>query len=269
MNKVTPVQVQAAIESQAPIPPDTRNAHERLLDVMKDVDYIQKDRTIGTYKVVTHDAVTAKVRPVLVKHGLVYYPQNLVHAQNGNRTEIRCDIVFVNAKQPTDFIAVPTLGYGIDAQDKGPGKAISYAVKMALLKALGLETGEDADDGAGVDHKPEAKAEAPAKVSEPDKVKNAPGISEAKTWAREHIRDLENSENGDEFLTTIETVRGRWAKVCAVYPNLWQGPDGSGLRGEGTRLATTFQCRPGFDAFLKEVEVLAHEIKNPPAQAAQ
>jgi len=153
----------AAVEPKA----DTRNAHQRLLDVMKEVDYVQKDRPIGSgsnaYKVVTHDAVTAKVRPSLVKHGLVYYPQNLVYTQNGNRTEITVDIVFVNAANPQDKIAVPTLGYGVDNQDKGPGKALSYAVKMALLKALGLETGEDADDGTDEAHKPAPKAEvAPA-----------------------------------------------------------------------------------------------------------
>lgn len=265
MNAINKTEAEAAATK-----PDTRNIHERLLDVMKEVDYVQKDKKIdqgGGYKVVTHDAVTAKVRPVLVKNGILYYPQNLKHVQNGNRTEVTLDIVFVDARNPKDFIAVPTFGYGIDSQDKGPGKSVSYAVKMALLKALGLETGVDADDGSNVDHKPDDRAtQAPVEV---DKVKNAPGISEAKTWVREHIRELENSESGAQYLETIEAARGRWAKVCAIYPTLWMGPDGGGLRGEGVRLATTFQCRQGFDAFLKEVVVLAHEIKNPQAEAAQ
>jgi hypothetical protein len=38
------------------------------------------------------------------------------------------------------------MGYGVDPQDKGPGKAISYGVKYALLKVLGLETGDDPDE---------------------------------------------------------------------------------------------------------------------------
>lgn len=146
------------------VAPDTRNLHQRLLAVMLEVDYVQKDRQIGDakgYMVVSHDAVTAKVRPVLVKHGILYYPQNLKHTQNGNRTEIEVDIKFVNAADPADHIFVPTLGYGIDAQDKGPGKALSYAVKMALLKALGLETGTDADDGSNADHVPAEPRPAP------------------------------------------------------------------------------------------------------------
>ena len=51
---------------------------------------------------------------------------------------------FVNIDEPQDFFDVQSFGYGVDGQDKGPGKAMSYAVKYALLKALGLETGEDA-----------------------------------------------------------------------------------------------------------------------------
>lgn len=254
-----------AIDKQSPakiaaVEPDTRNIHQRLHAVMGEVSYVQKDRDVGKYKVVSHDAVTAKVRPVLVKHGVIYYPQNMIHAQDGNRTEVHLDIVFVNVADPKDTIAIPTFGYGIDPSDKGPGKAVSYAVKMALLKALGLETGEDADDGTDVAHKPDVEL---------DKVKNAPGISEAKNWVREHIRDLETSENTAEFMEKVEEVRSHWAKVCAVYPNLWQGPEGSGLRGEGVRLATTFQARAVFDPFLKEVEALAHEIKNPQQVAAQ
>jgi hypothetical protein len=129
---------------------DTKlNIHQRLHAVMQDVSYVQKSHEIkmsgGGYKVVTHDAVTAAVRPALVKHGVVYYPQNLKYEQNGNRTELSLDLRFVNIDHPDDWIDVPTFGYGICSQDKGPGKSLSYGVKMALLKALGLETGEDAD----------------------------------------------------------------------------------------------------------------------------
>jgi hypothetical protein len=53
---------------------------------------------------------------------------------------------FVNVDDPQDFFDVETFGYGLDDQDKGPGKAMSYAVKYALLKTLGLETGDDPDE---------------------------------------------------------------------------------------------------------------------------
>lgn len=123
------------------------NIHQRLAAAMGDVTYIQKEKKQGmNYTIVSHDAVTAKVRPILLKHGIVYYPVRCEHLHNGNRAECSLTVRFVNVDEPSDFFDVPTFGYGIDPQDKGPGKAMSYAVKYALLKALGLETGDDPDN---------------------------------------------------------------------------------------------------------------------------
>lgn len=122
------------------------NIHQRLARVMTAVTYIQKERKQGmNYTIVSHDAVTAKVRPALLDAGIVYYPVRCEHQHNGNRAECSLTVRFVNIDDPADFFEVPTFGYGIDGQDKGPGKAMSYAVKYALLKALGLETGDDPD----------------------------------------------------------------------------------------------------------------------------
>lgn len=125
---------------------EAMNIHQRLAAVMAEVTYIQKQKKEGmNYTIVSHDAVTAKVRPALLKHGIVYYPIRCAHAHSGNRAEAEMTVRFVNIDMPGDFFDVQTFGYGVDAQDKGPGKAMSYAVKYALLKALGLETGDDAD----------------------------------------------------------------------------------------------------------------------------
>lgn len=130
------------------------NIHQRLAAVMAEVTYIRKEKKEGmNYTIVSHDAVTAKVRPVLLKHGIVYYPVRCEHTHIGNRAECALTVRFVNVEKPDDFFEVPTFGYGIDAQDKGPGKAMSYAVKYALLKALGLETGDDPDTDS-IDHDP-------------------------------------------------------------------------------------------------------------------
>ena len=51
-------------------------------------------------------------------------------------------IKFTNCDDPADFIEVDYPGFGIDQGDKGPGKALSYAFKYALLKTFCLETGE-------------------------------------------------------------------------------------------------------------------------------
>ena len=130
---------------------EVRNIHQRIAAAMHKVSYIQKEKKQGMrYSIVSHDAVTAKVRPVLLEEGVIYYPVNLTNGQTGNRTDCTMVIRFANIDNPADFIDVPSFGYGIDDQDKGPGKAMSYAVKYALLKALGLESGDDPDEDQNV-----------------------------------------------------------------------------------------------------------------------
>jgi hypothetical protein len=155
------------------------------------------------YSIVSHDAVTAKVRPALLEAGIVYYPVHTSASQTGNRTEAHMTVRFVNIDEPNDYFDVEAFGYGIDDQDKGPGKAQSYAVKYALLKTMGLETGDDPDLDQSVefkvgDEKPKSsyalKKENPNRWSEIENmIRNAKGRKEmlemksnlreeAKTW---------------------------------------------------------------------------------------
>lgn len=158
------------------------NVHQRLAAAMGEVDYIQKESKKGmNYTIVSHDAVTAKVRPVLLKNGIVYYPVRCEHVNNGNRAECSMTVRFVNVDEPTDFFEVPTFGYGIDPQDKGPGKAMSYAVKYALLKALGLETGDDPDNDSIPHEKTPAKQSSP-KQKETPKDERQPSEREVSLW---------------------------------------------------------------------------------------
>src|SRR5215218_3967817 len=131
------------------------NILQRLNAVQQKVKYVQKEKKTGMkYSIVSHDDVTALVRPHMVEVGVLYYPAKFQMTQNGNRTQGHCTIRFVSIDDPTDFIDVETGGYGVDDQDKGPGKAMSYGVKYALLKVLGLESGDDPDNtqDQGADH---------------------------------------------------------------------------------------------------------------------
>jgi len=134
--------------------PKIKNIHERILDVMEDIAYIKKgDKTVNDqYTFVGHDAVTAALHPVLVKHGIVCLPSITEHRQDGNRTEASITLTLVNVDDPSDKVEINGFGYGIDKQDKGPGKAMSYAVKMLLLKTFMLETGERDNEADLVDH---------------------------------------------------------------------------------------------------------------------
>jgi len=144
------------------------NIAQRINAAMGEVEYIQKEKKQGmNYSIVSHDAVTAKVRPILQKHGVVYYPRDMSVHQEGNRTQATFSVRFENIDDRTDYIDVATFGYGVDPQDKGPGKAMSYGVKYALLKVLGMETGDDPDtvQDARADFKP-ANDATPSKRAE-------------------------------------------------------------------------------------------------------
>lgn len=130
------------------------NIYQKIVAVMRDIDCIQKsDKKVnGQYTFVSHDQVTSALHPVLVKHGIVVVPTVETCVQVGNRTEVTLNVSFVNADVPVDRFSVVSIGYGIDQADKGPGKAVSYAYKYALLKTFCLETSDDPDKDARSKH---------------------------------------------------------------------------------------------------------------------
>lgn len=124
-----------------------KNIHQRLLAVMNDVEYIEKTGDVaGKYKFVPHDAVMKALHRPLVKHGIVFIPTVDKLTQDGNRTCLHVKCEFINVDDPSDRIETMHVGYGIDNQDKGVGKAMTYAVKYCLLKTFCLETGDDPEN---------------------------------------------------------------------------------------------------------------------------
>jgi len=137
------------------------NIHQRLNAVMSDVNYIKKDKKIeigkGSYSVTGHDAVTKLIHPLLVEHGINLIPSVVELEQEGNRTRVHMNFRWVNIDDPKDFFTNQIVAYGVDNQDKGPGKAISYAQRFITLKTLHLETGERDVEEFDVDFEKEEK----------------------------------------------------------------------------------------------------------------
>ena len=124
------------------------NLAQRMHLAMTRMDYVQKEKKDGMkYTIVSHDKVTALVRENTVAVGVIYYVLggSLTTVRDGNLTEAKLSVRFENIDNREDYLDVDAFGFGVDSQDKGPGKAMSYAVKYALLKAFGLETGDDPD----------------------------------------------------------------------------------------------------------------------------
>jgi hypothetical protein len=130
------------------------NIYEKINEIRKKIDYIQKDKSVstggGSYKAVTHDQVTALVRQHFIDVGVVSYPVLVASAMHPplegakqSRYEATYDFVFVNTEKPDDTFTIRIESHAMDNGDKAPGKALSYAKKYAILKLLEIETGED------------------------------------------------------------------------------------------------------------------------------
>lgn len=190
--------------------------YQRILAIMEELTYIQKGdaKVNGQYRFVSHDDVSEKIHPLLVKHKLLAIPTITDIRQEGNRTAVMLRVVFINADNPTDQFAVDFPGYGVDPSDKGPGKAISYAFKYACLKTFCLETGEDPDKDSKSRYEPAKCLEfdlmIPASFTESEKKKLNKFLAES---AEAHGKNIEEvkakaAANMDNFLEVFKKWSG-------------------------------------------------------------
>ena len=131
------------------------NIYQRINAVRKAINYIQKDKSVsagpaGSYRAVTHDAVTGMIRQHLVEHGIIIAPtliDSVFHAkEEGAKQRLYSasyDVRFINMDAPDECVTIRIEAHALDNGDKAPGKAISYATKYAILKLFNIETGED------------------------------------------------------------------------------------------------------------------------------
>lgn len=141
-----------------------KNIYEKIQAVSDEVRSVEKNINVGTgngsYKAVADADVLLKVKDAEKKHGLISIPvkQELVKseviktaASGGYEKITYCDIVkmtvrIVNIDNPSETVEVESFGRGLDAGDKGFGKASTYARKYALLNAYKIATGQDPDE---------------------------------------------------------------------------------------------------------------------------
>ena len=142
------------------------NIYEKMLAITNEIGTVAKNLEVGVgksqYKAVGEADVLKAVKELEAKYNVYSYPSNrkvidnsIMQTRkeyNGQVTEsnqlfmrIEVEYTFVNVEKPDEQIKIISYGDGIDTQDKGPGKAMTYADKYALLKAYKIVTGEDPD----------------------------------------------------------------------------------------------------------------------------
>ena len=134
------------------------NIYQKINRIMQEVSYIQKDAKItlqrGSYTAVSYDGMIGRIRRFFCEQGVAVVPSAFGTEVEGNRTKLKVMTLFINVDDPEDRFSVDTYAHSDDNTDKGPGKAYTYAVKMALLKVLMLQSGDNEEEVV-VEHRAE------------------------------------------------------------------------------------------------------------------
>lgn len=170
---------------------EQKNIFQRMSAITAELRTVAKNLTVptggkNTYKAVSERDILDAVKPIEEKHGVYSYPvsrtvleSNLLESENTYNgqtkktttfmTRIETVYRFVNVDKPTEYIETTTFAEGIDSQDKGSGKAMTYADKYALMKAYKISTGDDPDQDASVEkeYTKATPAQKPAKAPKP------------------------------------------------------------------------------------------------------
>lgn len=137
------------------------NIYEKIAAVMQDVQYLAKDDNVSfgqtNYKALSEEKVTVIMRSAMLKHKLVVFPVEQSANRTGNITHVDVKYRIVNIEDPADYIEVVSCGDGADTQDKGSGKAMTYAFKYMWLRTFAIPTGEDPDKISSAQLDEEAK----------------------------------------------------------------------------------------------------------------
>ena len=125
------------------------NIYEKIAAIMQDVQYLAKDDHVKfgqtSYKALSEEKVTTIMRAELMKYKLVVFPVEQSASRSGNISHVDVKYRMVNVENPEEYIEIVSSGDGADTQDKGSGKAMTYAFKYMWLRTFALPTGEDPD----------------------------------------------------------------------------------------------------------------------------
>jgi hypothetical protein len=173
--------------------------YEKIYNVMNETEGLEKDLVVGTgtnsYKAVGEKEVLNMLKPLFKKYKLIVFPVGGDIAEtnssweseyNGKRetktrnvTQLKANFKIVDVETGESEI-LTGFGNGADSQDKGSGKAFTYAFKTMLNKTFMLFSGEDTDN--------EHSDDIGKSQSTPQSSKPAPG-STSKSKSQEPSKD--------------------------------------------------------------------------------
>jgi hypothetical protein len=142
---------------------DPKPIHQALADVMEDVRVVHKGERNSQQGYIFRgiDAVINAVGPVLRKHGVVPMPMleaatyRDVQTNTGKPSrEVTVKVRYRFYGPAGDFLDAIVPGESMDFGDKGTAKAMSVAMRIALLQALALPTDDPDPDTQSYERAP-------------------------------------------------------------------------------------------------------------------
>jgi hypothetical protein len=158
LDQINPIQEQK---------PEPKNLHEAVINVMKSVKNIDKSMTVGegknSYKGVADKDVKYIIGQAMADNKLTCLPIDIVEDVKVDRWSEETNYgikqkqsIFTKVKVTYrltfavtgEHIDICGYGHGVDSQDKSAGKAMTYALKNALLYSFLVPTGaiDDTDN---------------------------------------------------------------------------------------------------------------------------
>jgi len=192
------------------------NLIKAIINVMNDVKGIEKSMTIGTgqmaYKGVPDKEVKKIIGQSMAKNGLCILPIGItptikierwdeldyngkMKAKQSVFTEVYSTFLLMHESGESQEIC--GYGHGVDPQDKGAGKATTYALKYALLYSFLVPTG-DIDDTDAI-HSNEIQTNPQNKVSKPQAKTGMPAPSNFDIEFKELIDFVNGSKTMDDL----------------------------------------------------------------------
>lgn len=146
------------------------NLFQKLNLIQKEVTTVYKNAKIkvsdfNSYSAVNHDDVTALLHLPIANAG-IFIKTSVIEKQitsfefkdksGYNKINYRADatveLTFINSDNPIEQFAVLSHAYAFDSGDKAVGKAVSMAVKNALLKNFMLESQDNEEERQEYDY---------------------------------------------------------------------------------------------------------------------
>ena len=115
---------------------------KKLFDITHNIEKVIQQKAKGmSWNVTMWNDVADSVREQLFEHRLLIVPHVLEHSKEANLTSatVKAEIIDIDTNERKEVGNY--VGYGYDNQDKGIGKAITYAYKYLLMKTFMMKVG--------------------------------------------------------------------------------------------------------------------------------